>query len=1102
MCEETTSCGRWVGMRREPSLTFQGALEILGHGEHPWLKKLDNALGGAILGAGVAVAVAAVGPPVLAPATMFAAVWGWTEQKGLAISLLGQAVARVSKRIAGTKGYERRQLIAAAHTAIVVAAFFEALKEEIGTQAFDKLEISELEKQWLVSQRSRSDLESIYDLLYVAEVPAPSAALGFEENVGRIRSWNHQFAEILSSFLSGLSSAEQLRFSWPHVIGRATERYRTHFLSLAHTVPDFMIWASLNEHAATRTAIAEVHADVAKAGAAAADIQDAAAALQVVVTELRGDFRAALETGRRALSRTEALLALDAPAGDVFLDLREALRRANRGVLSERIIAADPKSYGPHITFPVVSDIYIDPRYRVATARFGRPTDDNWWARETVRDDFDLMLAGYVTSPDAARLPLLLLGHPGAGKSLLTKVLAARLPASAYTVVRVPLRRVGANAPLIDQVQGALDLATNRRVEWWRLTEQSADTIRVVLLDGLDELLQASQHDRSGYLQEVMEFQRRENDQHHPVVVIVTSRTVVADRVDIPDGTVIVKLDPFDEDDIAAWISQWNQANSAAIADGNLRALTMASAQSQPDLAQQPLLLLLLALYAANLDVPALDEGISTAVLYGRLLEQFAHREAARTPSSETRAGDLEERVQDHLDRLVIAALAMFNRGRQDIAEEELGSDLAAIDERLMARSRPAEAGQRIIGEFFFVHAPEAQMVTGTSPSDTSDTRPSPPRQPPRRAYEFLHATFGEYLVARRLMDELIEATVKTFASRRPSEPDDDLLWALLCHQPLAARRSAIDFMREISDTLTGETRGRLLNILELLLGQYRNRHDSNRYAAYRPTPPDLVRQMACYSANVVVLRVALEPGSDGVTLPRLIGTRDVLDQWRSTVQLWKAGLDASGLQAMLATIELSEDPVSISLTQPLTEATGEPIASDILLSRLINDRQMEYRLRLGYSIADGHHYYDGRDWAAMMTSCLIPAIAGSRNSFTIFEPPPNTPEQDIRDIARLIFRYLRTPTKRMTELDFELVRLIFSMPQCFDMDGLALAIAVEANPDLPGVLPQLENRDVYGSYARLASILQLRQEIEVPRLPKLAIAAIQRILDDQRRMP
>ena len=67
-----------------------------------------------------------------------------------------------------------------------------------------------------------------------------------------------------------------------------------------------------------------------------------------------------------------------------------------------------------------------------------------------------------------------------------------------------------------DQIQQALDLATNQRVAWWRLVEQSSETVRVVLLDGLDELLQTTSNDRSSYLQDVMEFQRVETEQEEP----------------------------------------------------------------------------------------------------------------------------------------------------------------------------------------------------------------------------------------------------------------------------------------------------------------------------------------------------------------------------------------------------------------------------------------------------------------------------------------------------------------------------------------------------------------------------------------------------------
>jgi hypothetical protein len=89
-------------------------------------------------------------------------------------------------------------------------------------------------------------------------------------------------------------------------------------------------------------------------------------------------------------------------------------------------------------------------------------------------------------------------------------------------------------------------------------------------------------------------------------------------------------------------------------------------------------------------------------------------------------------------------------------------------------------------------------------------------------------------------MDELTEVAEKVFAGRRgPMDPEDDLLYALLSHQPLAARGSTLDFTKEICVGLSDRERGRLHDVLEVLLCGYRNRHDSNRYIAYRPVPPD-----------------------------------------------------------------------------------------------------------------------------------------------------------------------------------------------------------------------------------------------------------------------
>lgn len=83
-----------------------------------------------------------MGVTPLAPLAAFGLVWGWVEQKGLAVDLLTKAVKSAAGKLSGTQERERRELIAAAHSAIVVAALFEALRDHAGEELYDRLRIS------------------------------------------------------------------------------------------------------------------------------------------------------------------------------------------------------------------------------------------------------------------------------------------------------------------------------------------------------------------------------------------------------------------------------------------------------------------------------------------------------------------------------------------------------------------------------------------------------------------------------------------------------------------------------------------------------------------------------------------------------------------------------------------------------------------------------------------------------------------------------------------------------------------------------------------------------------------------------------------------
>jgi hypothetical protein len=96
-------------MGREPPITFSAALKILGHYERPLVDRLDRLLGGAILGAGIAL----VAGPVVSALT---AVWGSVDQKNEAFGLLRQGLDRIESRMYALRGYERVELVATAHT--------------------------------------------------------------------------------------------------------------------------------------------------------------------------------------------------------------------------------------------------------------------------------------------------------------------------------------------------------------------------------------------------------------------------------------------------------------------------------------------------------------------------------------------------------------------------------------------------------------------------------------------------------------------------------------------------------------------------------------------------------------------------------------------------------------------------------------------------------------------------------------------------------------------------------------------------------------------------------------------------------------------------
>jgi hypothetical protein len=939
-------------MAREPAITFRGALKVLGRHDRPWVDRLDKLLSGAILAAG----------PV-----GLSAVWGWVDQKNEAAGLLRNALDNAANRLADSGGLARHELVVAAHTTIVLSAFFDTLRERLGKR-YDQLELTDAEKLGVAAGDWSQYGESLVRRLYTVDVPAPSAVRGFEETVPVVERWAANTAKDVAAFTDGLVTGPVVLAS--EFSSVVAQRYRSYYLTMATTVGEFKVWMDLGEHAATRS----------------------------------------------ALSRLENLLTSrwSAPRRD----LRARLAKINQAELDRPIIETDTDGYGSNAVFPAVQDIFITPRYRVGEAdRQSRISDERWWQeRSTSRGDLDDVLARHFSTASATRLPLLLLGQPGAGKSLLMKVLSARLPESTYTVLRVPLRRVDADAGIAEQIQQGLNLATNGTMAWSELSEQSADAIRVVLLDGLDELLQATAHDRGGYLAAVVEFQRIEAAQGRPVAVVVTSRTLVADRVRVPVGTPVVKLEDFDDTQISEWIEVWNEVNTGT------GPMTQDLAMAHGDLARQPLLLLMLTLYFADPDDDCtdglMDDELSTSTLYERLLITYARREITKQEGRVLPDSELADAVRAQLTRLSIAALGMFNRGRQSILETELSADLAALGE-------PAPLGSRLLGEFFFVHAPEA--VSGGV----------------QRGYEFLHATFAEYLVARRVVEVLSDVAEGAFGRRRYHEPEDELLYALLSHQPLAVQAPIIAFVRDQFHAMPETESNDVVRTLEILVAAYRNRRPPARYLDYRPLPSDAVRSLAAYSANLVLMWLCA-PSTGPKHVTTLWPRADGRTAWQPLVRVWAAGLDAESYRAMLSAIELNDGRLKLVVGVERDSASFDAINS----ARLSDDSRAERILRYGHAVIGDYFYnYNSPSWSDVALSALVNNAVGEMAG--IFpEIPDGVPAKTAAGVARVACGVLAVHCVEWDVADTEnFLSWLMELPMPEPAATWALAMVAYAHP-------------------------------------------------------
>ncbi|WP_432897515.1 NACHT domain-containing protein [Micromonospora matsumotoense] len=830
-------------MPRRSSLSYRDALRLLAPGSARLTAagKIANA---GILGAGALTHGAALA--LLGPTNTL-------------MQLVREATGNQAGRIRSSGGRSYYELLEASHTVLALAAFFDGFRDVVGP-GVERLQLTDAEKVALVPAGRRQ--HTLPQEIDGGCFPLPSSVHGMADTRRDIEEAYVLLHDATIAFCEGLAAWAEVQRGLDltslrsRVVERSMRHYEDRFDRLAADLPEFgfrMLRQAIEHHMRdNRQLTVEVVQRI-----------DALAALSHNLSALAGPT----PTDRPDLLRES----LDRLAGSLTAVFRQPLLTIRDTVF--------------HLRLPTVEHGFISPDFRVAVhGKHAAPEREHWWAEQPRRGDLVGFLSDYLTDPASLHRPLLVLGQPGAGKTLLSRVIAARLPANRFTAILVPLRRMAGDASPTEQIESAIEQVMDERLRWADLRRATNGTTVVVVFDGFDELVQVTGTAHAQYVDRVAEFQEAQWDLGCPVIPIITSRMLVMDRTSVPQGTVLVRLEDLTDSQVTTWVAAVNTANEGQPGYHRLEARDLLS---HGELARQPLLLTLLAIHYHEHRVDRRpDSGISRCDLFTGLLTAFIRRQVGEKASSVLAPHERQAREHRLRRDLAITAFAMFNRNRQLVNRAALRADLGCF-------GTGADDGSRF--ELGDVLGPE-QLVTAAffvvyGPDDLQG-------EDARRTYEFLHATIGDFLIAEYVVGSLRELAELHRRTRTPAgfghHLDTGQFRALLSHQPLVKREAVVGFVEELSSRHPQERSGMVAAIIGLL-AEARQRGSLAGVDAYRPSPYDPVRLLAAYTANLVALAVLL--CADGVPYTDLMDDRT----WVSTVRLWRAGLDEKDQMTLLS---------------------------------------------------------------------------------------------------------------------------------------------------------------------------------------------------------
>lgn len=902
-------------------LTFKGicvAIKKQGKDDPKLIEAVDNLLGLAII----------CSPVVLGPTA--AALLPTLAVKNELVKIGKSVFDKLTKK--SDEDYvQRHETMRAAYCLLVFTSFFDALdsrlpdalRKEIGLLDSEKafiakegVEKSPTHKQSEPTRDVRDAPVSVTTIAFphptetLAEQCLRQAKLwkqmsqGFIEFVQKLAFWENADEKKQVTLLGGLDKIET----------EAAKFFEAQYFELARRFEDFAIWANLQAHKGTNALIGELsdyvkyHAKLSEASAENIDV--------------------GFSNLRQAVLSIPETLRIEQAA-----EIADSLNKHYQARINEAIIEDKDggDEDGPRLSFPKICDAFVPQAFKVLRqpGKSRRLEDEATWKNLPRRSDLGAFLLSYISSPYSTDTPLLILGHPGSGKSLLTTILAAQLMSKQFTAIRVPLREVNADADITTQIEEFIKRVSGVSVDSWvKLRGSFKNCPPIVILDGYDELLQASGQVFASYIMEAQRFQQSQFEQGRPVRVIITSRITLIDKAAIPPESTIIRLLEFDEHQRERWSAIWNNANAAYFRDAKIEPFALPSPKDKGadkilNLAEQPLLLLMLALYDSQGNQLKTDKGLDRTKLYDSLLRRFVVRERGKEKGfNDQKASERHKALDIEMQRLGVAALGMYNRRKVHILSAELDDDLKFFELQRKVEPKPGKAlsqADLLLGSFFFVHKSKAQHCSGAEDTHEESS-----------AFEFLHNTFGEFLTADFIIRRSI-AQVNALLAAEDNEALRSVIekmmgtadgfernwFASLVYTPLFTRPVILEMIREWVPHVLKEYRLPETNFVETLDKMVLNQ--IKRMLSKREMPQimrmetaqegyrvpfgvhPLLGHIAIYSINLILLRLVSGNAPFIFDEAEIASHEDGTRPWDRLVHIWRSWFSLENLNGITA---------------------------------------------------------------------------------------------------------------------------------------------------------------------------------------------------------